>query len=103
MVAMEDNEDDKAMFNLYKNYYGLVHRQFRITNDFTNSEDLINDCFVKLIESFIIVPSTPQTNTYVVIRQKRCTNFIKRRKVRISIHTLVLKKILGMHSALEDN
>lgn len=109
VAAMEDNEDDKAfMLNLYKNYYGLVRQTiYRITNDFTNSEDLINDCFVKLIEKVSLLRTfdSGKTNTYVVYTARSVAlNFIKRREVR-NKHTYfgVEEDLAECIPALEDN
>ncbi|MDO9534516.1 MAG: sigma-70 family RNA polymerase sigma factor [Bacillota bacterium] len=87
MLAAMDGEDDKAfMLNLYKNYYGLVRKTiYSITNDLTNSEDLINGCFIKLIEKVSLLRTfdSSKTNTYVVYTARSVAiNFIKHREVR---------------------
>lgn len=59
ITAKKDDEDKAFIMNLYKDYYGLVRKTiYSITHDANNTEDLINDTFIKLIEKTSLIRST---------------------------------------------
>lgn len=109
MIAAMKNEDDKAfMLNLYENYYGLVRKTiYSITHDFTNSEDLINDSFIKLFEKVSLLRTFDKykTSAYVVYTARSVAlNFIKHGKVR-NKHTYfgIEEELAEDIAAFEDN
>lgn len=64
IAAMEDEDDKAFMLNLYQDYYGLVRKTvYNITHDKDNTEDLINDTFIKLIEKISLIRTLDSCKT----------------------------------------
>ena len=87
MLVDIEHEDDKAfMLNLYRDYYGLVFKNIHnLLYDVKETEDLINDTFIKLIEkvSLLRTFNNYKITTYVVYTARSVAiNFIKHRKVQ---------------------
>lgn len=86
IAAMEDEDDKAFMLNLYQDYYGLVRKTvYNITHDKDNTEDLINDTFIKLIEKISLIRTLDSCKTaaYVVYTSRSVAiNFIKHRDVQ---------------------
>ncbi len=109
MNAAMGNENDKTfMLNLYKNYYGIMRKTiYSITHDFINSEDLINDSFIKLYEKVPLLRTFDQykTTAYIIYTTRSVAlNFIKHRKVR-NKHTYfgVEEDVAGNIVSFENN
>lgn len=86
IAAMEGDDDKDFMMNLYNEYYGLVRKTvYSITHDAFNTDDLINDTFIKLIEKISLIRTLDSCKTavYVVYTSKSVAiNFIKHRDVQ---------------------
>jgi len=85
IATMEDN-DKFFMINLYTDYYGLVRKTvYNITHDANNTEDLIQDTFIKLIGKISLLRTLDSCKTaaYVVYTSRSVAiNYIKHKDVQ---------------------
>lgn len=86
ITALESDDDQAFMLNLYKDYYGLVRKTvYHITRDADHAEDLVNDTFIKLIEKISLIRTLESCKlaAYVVYTSRSVAiNFIKHREVQ---------------------
>ena len=51
IASVINNDDHAFIVSVYKNYFGLVKRTvLKLTGSHSDVDDLVNDCFLKLIE-----------------------------------------------------
>lgn len=83
--TIEDDSDKAFMLNLYDNYYALIKKTiFEVLHNSRDTEDLINETFLKLFEKFTTIReiSCHKRASYIVnISKNTSIDFIKHRDV----------------------
>ncbi len=88
-VVDKDNDNKAFIVNVYKDYYGFVKRtMIRITGVHSDIDDLVNDCFLKLIE---------KTSTIRVLGQGRLTAYIRYTARSVAINYIKHQKVVKKH------
>lgn len=110
-IAALEQDDRAFMLNLYNDYYGLVSKNiYHITRDADNTEDLINDTFIKLIENIFSIRTMESCKlaAYVVYTSRSVAiNFIKHRGVQqkhayYGENTDLTEKMASLEDSPED-
>ena len=85
-AIVESDYDDKAfLLDLYNNYYRLTRKTiFYITHENQDIDDLINDCFIKLIDKISLIRTLDsyKLTAYIVYTARNVAiNYIKRKRL----------------------
>ncbi len=88
-VGAVDNEAQDFIVNVYQDYYGLVKKTvMRITGSHCEVEDLVGDCFLRLIE---------KTSTIRELSRGKLTAYIKYTARSVAINYIKHKDVVRKH------
>ncbi len=89
LVSAVNNNDHDFIVNVYKDYYGLVKSTvIKITGKHSEVEDLVGDCFLKLIE---------KTATISTLNRRKLTTYIKFTAKSVAINYIKHRDVVSKH------
>ena len=88
-VGAIENDDHEFIVNVYKDYYGLVKRTvIKITGSHSEVDDLVGDCFLRLIE---------KTPTIRDLSRGKLTAYIRYTARSVAINYIKHKDVVKKH------
>ena len=89
LIGAIDNDGQEFILKVYKDYYGFVKRTvMKITGVHSDVDDLVGDCFLKLIE---------KTSTLRELSQGQLTTYIKYTARNVAINFLKHQHVVTKH------